>query len=69
MKINELRTQTPEMLKKQLAALREQARDLQFKIHSKEIKNNHLIKVVKKDIARILTLLNQPDSSKKVQKS
>jgi large subunit ribosomal protein L29 len=69
MKIQELRTQTPEMLKKQLAALREQARDLQFRIHSQEIKNNHLIKVVKKDIARILTLLNQPESTKNSQKS
>ena len=46
-------------LRKQLASLREQVRDLSFKIHSKEVKNNHLLKGVKKDIARILTLINK----------
>ncbi len=49
----------PQELQKQLAALREQMRDLSFKVHSKEVKNNHLLNVVKKDIARILTLINQ----------
>lgn len=45
-------------MRKQLATLREQVRDLQFKIHSKEVKNNHTISSIKKDIARILTVLN-----------
>jgi ribosomal protein L29 len=59
MKIKELQTMGPNELRKQLAAFREQVRDLTFKIHSKEVKNNHMLKVVKKDIARILTLINQ----------
>ncbi len=45
-------------LKKNLGVLREQIRDLQFKIHSKKIKNHHTMKSIKKDIARILTLIN-----------
>jgi len=45
-------------MKKKLAALREQVRDLQFKIHSKEVKNHHTMKVIKKDIARILTFMS-----------
>lgn len=58
MKIKELQAMAPAELSKQLALLREQVRDLSFKIHSKEVKNNHMLKAVKKDIARILTLIN-----------
>ena len=58
MKIKELQTMGPAELRKQLAASREQVRDLTFKIHSKEVKNNHMLKVIKKDIARMLTLIN-----------
>ncbi|MBX4187622.1 MAG: 50S ribosomal protein L29 [Candidatus Doudnabacteria bacterium] len=57
MKIQEIRKMGEGELIKQLAAMREQVRDLQFKIHSKEIKNHHTVKSVKKDIARILTIL------------
>ena len=58
MKMIELRKMNEAELRKQLAANQEQVRDLNFKIHSKEIKNNHFIKSVKQDIARILTILN-----------
>jgi len=47
-----------EELKKKLATLREQVRDTSFKIQSKEIKSHQTLKVLKKDIARILTLIN-----------
>lgn len=59
MKMKELRAMGENELHKQLAALREQVRDLAFKLHSREIKNNHTLNVVKKDIARILTLINE----------
>ena len=59
MKIKELRAQSKAELTKSLASMREQVRDLSFKLHSKEVKNNHMLKVVKKDIARILTLINE----------
>lgn len=59
MKIKELRALNEGELHKQLALLREQVRDLSFKLHSREVKNNHMLKDVKHDIARILTLINE----------
>ncbi len=59
MKIKELRQLGKAELQKQLTSMQEQVRDLSFKIHSKEVKNNHMLKVVKKDIARILTLIKE----------
>jgi large subunit ribosomal protein L29 len=59
MNIKELRAQNQNELVRTLATLREQVRDLRFKIHSKEVKNSHQLKVVRQDIARILTILNE----------
>jgi len=58
MKIAELKKMSENELRRNLSLMREQVRDLQFKIFSKEVKNNHQLKVIKKDIARILTILN-----------
>jgi ribosomal protein L29 len=58
MKIKELRGMNRPQLLKHLAVLREQSRDLRFKIHSKEVKDNHQLIVVRRDIARILTIIN-----------
>lgn len=59
MKMKELRSLGQNELVRQLAVLREQVRDMQFKIHSREVKNSHTLKEIKKDIARILTLTNE----------
>lgn len=59
MKIKEIRSMNKNELIKNLATMREQVRDLRFKIHSKEVKNSHQLKSVRRDIARILTLLNE----------
>ncbi|MBX4204722.1 MAG: 50S ribosomal protein L29 [Candidatus Doudnabacteria bacterium] len=59
MNTKELRAQNENELVRQLATLREQVRDLKFKIHSKEVKNSHQLKNVRQDIARILTILNE----------
>ena len=64
MKMKELRVKSEKELRRQLSSLREQLRDLSFKIHSKEVKNNHLLKVVKKDIARTLTVINSKTYAK-----
>jgi ribosomal protein L29 len=64
MNMKELKAMGQPELAKQLAQLREQARDLSFKLHSNEVKNNHLSKTIKKDIARILTLINQNEDGK-----
>lgn len=58
MKMKELQAMGSEELQKMLATLREQVRDTGFKIRSKEIKSHQTLKVLKKDIARILTLIN-----------
>ncbi|MBI4049726.1 MAG: 50S ribosomal protein L29 [Candidatus Doudnabacteria bacterium] len=58
MKMRELKALSNEALNKQLASLREQLRTLKFKIYTKEVKNNHQLRQIKKDIARILTIIN-----------
>ncbi len=58
MKMKELQAMTDAERNRLLATLREQVRDLTFKIHSKEVKNSHVLNNAKKDIARILTLIN-----------
>lgn len=57
MKITEIRQMPVKELHRQLASLREQLRTMRFKTYSKEVKNNHQIAEVRKDIARILTVL------------
>lgn len=59
MTIRELRAKNEAELTRTLASMREQVRDLRFKIYSKEVKNNHQLKALRKDIARILTILNE----------
>jgi large subunit ribosomal protein L29 len=59
MKIKELREKNPEELKKMLAEKKEVARGLRFAIASKQIKNNRESRNIKKEIARIMTLINQ----------
>ena len=59
MKMQEIKKMGEGELKKTLASLREQVRDLKFKIHSKEVKNHHTVSQIKKDIARILTVINE----------
>ena len=59
MRMKEIVALKEEDRKKRLAALREQVRDLRFKIRSKQVKDSHKLKAVKKDIARILTLMNK----------
>ena len=59
MNMKEIAALKPEERTKRLSALREQVRDLRFKIRSKEVKDSHRLNAIKKDIARILTFLNQ----------
>jgi large subunit ribosomal protein L29 len=59
MKIKELREKNSEELKKMLAEKKESARGLRFAIASKQIKNNREFRNIKKEIARIMTLINQ----------
>jgi ribosomal protein L29 len=58
-KFKELVEKTDVELQKELAALREQSRELRFKLHGQDLKNTREIAHVKTRIAQILTLLTQ----------
>lgn len=57
MKPRELRQKTELELKQMLGDSREKLRDLRFNLASGKVKNVGEIKELKKDVARILTLL------------
>lgn len=58
MKMAELKIKSTTELQKLLTTLTEQLRSLKFKHSQRELKDASQIKKTKKDIARILTLLN-----------
>lgn len=58
MEFKELKNKTEKELHQSLNEFRHKLRDLNFKDANKQLKNNREIRVIKKDIARILTLLN-----------
>ncbi len=59
MKIKELREKNIEELKKLLAEKREAVRKLRFDISSKHITKVRDIRNARKDVAKILTLINE----------
>jgi len=59
MEFKELKTKTESELKKILHENAEQLRNLRFKIALKQVKNVREIRVLKKQNAKILTLLNK----------
>lgn len=58
MKTSELNQKSKEELQKLLRDLREKSRQLRFDLKTGKVKNIREIRNTKKDIARILTLLN-----------
>lgn len=59
MKFKELATKSEAELKKIIEELRHEAHDLAVKIRMSEQKQTHKLKIVRKDIARVLTLLHK----------
>lgn len=59
MKNKELRLKNEEELKILLGESQKKLRDLRFTLKAGKIKNTKEIKLLKKDIARILTILNE----------
>ena len=59
MKIQELRQKNKSELQKLLQDSRERLRQLRFDLAAGKVKNVREIRKIKKDIARILTLLNE----------
>lgn len=59
MKASELRNLTKEELQKKLKEARQELFNLRFQLATGQLKNYKRIKQVKKDIARILTVLKE----------
>jgi large subunit ribosomal protein L29 len=59
MKASELRTKTPDELKTELLALKKEAFNLRFQQASGQLENTARVTKVRRDIARIQTLLNE----------
>ncbi|GAH03859.1 unnamed protein product [marine sediment metagenome] len=68
MKFKELQGKSDAELHKLLAQNREKLRDLNFRIAHKEVKNHQEYKVVRRQIARIKTMIKQRAIANKVSK-
>lgn len=62
MKIKELRQKSKMELQRMLVELREKLRDMRFKVAQRQLKKVRDIRVTKKTIARILTILEENKS-------
>jgi len=60
--VKELRTKREDQLVKLLAERREKLRDLKFRIPTKQVKNMHEPKFVRREIARILSVIKEKAS-------
>jgi len=58
MKAEDLRTKTPDQLKADLVSLKKEAFNLRFRKASGQLENTARVRQVRRDIARIQTLLN-----------
>ncbi|MFB2532746.1 50S ribosomal protein L29 [Paracoccus sp. p4-l81] len=59
MNAKELSTKTPDQLKDQLVALKKEAFNLRFQQATGQLENTARMRVVRRDVARIKTVLNQ----------
>jgi large subunit ribosomal protein L29 len=59
MKAAELRSKTPDQLREELVALKKEAFNLRFRQATGQIENTARMNAVRKDAARIKTVLNQ----------
>jgi large subunit ribosomal protein L29 len=59
MNATELRTKTPDQLRDQLVQLKKEAFNLRFQQASGQLENTARMRVVRKDVARIRTILTQ----------
>ncbi len=63
MKASEIRNQKPEELNKQLADASKNLLDLRFKLETKQLVNHREIRRLKKDVARLKTVLREKELS------
>ena len=63
MNAQELRDKTPDQLREQLAALKKESFNLRFQQATGQLENTARMRKVKRDTARVLTVLNQQTDS------
>jgi len=59
MNVNELREKTPDQLRDELANLKKEAFNLRFQSATGALENTARMKTVRRDAARVKTILNQ----------
>lgn len=59
MNATELRDKTPDQLRDQLVALKKEAFNLRFQQATNQLENTARMRVVRRDVARIKTVLNE----------
>ena len=59
MKADELRGKSPDQLRDQLVSLKKEAFNLRFQAATNQLENTARMRVVRRDAARVLTVLNQ----------
>jgi large subunit ribosomal protein L29 len=59
MNAKDLLGQTPEQLRDQLVALKKEAFNLRFQAATNQLENTARMRAVRRDVARIMTVLNQ----------
>ncbi len=59
MKAQELRDKTPDQLREQLGQLKKEAFNLRFQKATGQLENTSRMQVVRRDAARVKTILNQ----------
>ena len=62
MKVSEIREMTSEQLNNKLKELKEELFNLRFQLAINQLENTNRIGEVKKDIARVMTVLNDKNS-------
>jgi large subunit ribosomal protein L29 len=65
MKMSEIKQRSKKELREVLAEKREKLRELRFELAAGKVKNVREIRIIKKDIARILTFLSEINSDRK----
>ena len=59
MDASELRDKTPDLLRDELANLKKEAFNLRFQAASSQLENTARVRVVRRDAARVKTILNE----------
>ncbi len=59
MNADELKTKTPDQLRADLIALKKEAFNLRFQKATNQLENTARIRAVRRDVARVNTILNQ----------